>query len=227
MGMGGTNGGVTTLEAAAAYAMFGNGGVYYEPIFYTLVTDQQDNAVLRKKSNITVAIGEDTACIMNHLLQCVIYGPKGTGRDIVKNYMPDHRIFAKTGTSNDDKDAWFVGGTTHYIGASWYGYDIPATLSDTTLARDLWGAVMKKVHADLPVEAFEESEYVECRYYCTETGKLATDACQKVAVGWYKTGYRETCDKHEGTIREPIVTNKEEGAEGDTETTSSTASSAQ
>ena len=234
MGMGGTNGGVTTLEAAAAYAMFGNGGVYYEPIFYTLVTDQQDNTVLRKKSNITVAIGEDTACIMNHLLQCVIYGSKGTGRDVVKNYMPKHRIFAKTGTSNEDKDAWFVGGTTHYIGASWYGYDIPATLSDTTLARDLWGAVMQKIHKDLPVENFEDSKYVESRYYCTETGKLATDACEKVAVGWYKTSYRETCDVHEGTIREAIVEKKEDAdgtssgtASGSTSSGQATTSSAQ
>ncbi len=223
MGMGGTSGGATTLEAAAAYAMFGNGGVYYEPIFYTLVTDQQDNTILKKKSSAKVAIGDDTATIMNHLLQCVVYGSDGTGKDVTK-YVPEHRIFAKTGTSNNDNDLWFVGGTTHYVAASWYGYDNNGKVQDTKMARQMWGAVMQKVLKDLPAEEFEESKYVENRYYCTETGLLATDKCPKTGVGWYKSSYRDTCEKHEGTILDPIVPKEPEEGTSSGESTSSTAS---
>ncbi|MBR3593827.1 MAG: transglycosylase domain-containing protein [Clostridia bacterium] len=206
MGMGGTSGGVTTLEAAAAYAMFGNGGFYYEPTFYTLVTDQQDNIILNRKTTPHAVIGEDTACIMNHMLQNVIYGGDGTGRDVTK-YVPDHRIFAKTGTSNNDNDLWFVGGTSHYIAASWYGYDNNGKVQNTKMARNMWGAVMAKVNAalELKPEKFLESSYVECRYYCTETGLLATDACPSTAMGWYKRSYRDTCKTHEGTIRDKVV----------------------
>ncbi len=204
MGMGGTSGGVTTLEAAASYAMFGNGGYYYEPRFYTLVTDQQDNVILNNKTTPAAVIGEDTACIVNHMLQNVIYGSDGTGKDVTA-YVPKHRIFAKTGTSNNDNDLWFVGGTTHYIGASWYGYDNNGKVQNSRMARNLWGAVMSKVLAKLPAENFEDSKYVESRYYCKSSGLLATDACTEKAVGWYKRSYRDTCKVHEGTILDPIV----------------------
>ncbi len=203
MGMGGTSGGVTTLEAAAAYAMFGNGGFYYEPKFYTLVTDQQDNVILNRKSSPSAVIGEDTACIVNHMLQNVIYGSDGTGKDVT-SYVPKHRIFAKTGTSNNDNDLWFVGGTTHYIGASWYGYDNNGKVQNSRMARNLWGAVMAKVLAKLPAEDFEDSKYVECRYYCKESGLLATEACTSTGVGWYKRSYRDTCQTHMGSILEPV-----------------------
>ncbi len=203
MGMGGTSGGVTTLEAAAAYAMFGNGGYYYEPKFYTLITDQQDNIIINKKSDPNAVIGEDTACIVNHMLQNVVYGSDGTGKDVTA-YVPNHRIFAKTGTSNNDNDLWFVGGTTHYIGASWYGYDNNGKVSNVRMARNMWGAVMQKVHANLPVENFKDSKYVESRYFCKESGLLATDTCPITVQGWYKRSYRDTCKTHEGNILEPV-----------------------
>ena len=204
MGLGGTNGGVTTMESAAAYAIFGNGGYYYEPSFYTKITDQHGEVILEKKTNPVAAIGEDTATIMNHMLQNVVYGEGGTGAGAA-GYVPHMKIYAKTGTSSETNDIWFVGGTPYYVASCWYGYDNNGVISQSGLARKLWGQVMSKVHSGLASAKFTDSKYVERRYYCTETGLLATKNCTTTSVGWYKKSDKNTCTTHKGTIRDIVV----------------------
>ena len=63
LGMGGTNGGLTTIESAAAYAVFGNGGLYYKPVLYTKVLNQRDEVVLSNSSEPSMAVSEDTATV--------------------------------------------------------------------------------------------------------------------------------------------------------------------
>lgn len=202
LGMGGTNGGITTVESAAAYAIYGNGGKYYEPTLYYAVYDQQNNVVLsHEKSKPQTAISEDTATVMNKMLQKVVYGSNGTGK-AAAGYIKDMKIYAKTGTSNNANDLWFVGGTPYYVASCWCGYDNPQSISDSAIALKMWGNVMSKVHSGLEKREFKESTYALERYYCTETGRLATDACPSKAVGWYKKGKKympALCDKHEGT----------------------------
>ncbi len=227
LGLGGTNGGLTTLESAAAYAVFGNGGYYYKPSFYTKVTDQHGEIILEKQSNPKAAISEDTATIMNHMLQNVVYGSNGTGAGAA-SYVPHMKIYAKTGTSQETNDLWFVGGTPYYVASCWYGYDNNGAISQSGIAMRLWGNVMSKIHSGLSAEKFEESPYVECRYYCTETGLLATKACPSTSVGWYKKNDKKTCTTHKGSIRElvsntpPAETDTTSSTEGATDTSSAT-----
>ena len=61
LGMGGTNGGLTTIESAAAYAVFGNGGRYYKPTLYSKVCDQHGKVILEYDYKAKLAISEDTA----------------------------------------------------------------------------------------------------------------------------------------------------------------------
>ncbi len=202
LGMGGTNGGLTTIESAAAFATFGNGGVYYEPILYTKVVNQDDEVILENKSSPKVAMSEDTASVMTQLLKTVVYGKRGTGTDISKYYNKT-TLYAKTGTSNDQNDLWFVGGTPYYVGSVWCGYlemsEIPKAHSK--IALKMWGNVMQKVHEKLEYKDFTMSSYVEQRYYCTETGNLATSACPSKALGWYKKSYRPSaCSTHSGEL---------------------------
>ena len=201
LGMGGTNGGITTKESAAAYAVFGNGGKYYEPSLYYAVYDQHYDVVLSHENvKPSAAISEDTATIMNKMLQKVVYGDNGTGKQAA-GYIKDMKIYAKTGTSNNSNDLWFVGGTPYYVASCWCGYDNPQEISDSKIALKMWGSVMAKVHEGLEVKTFKESSYALDRYYCTETGLRATDACPKKAVGWYKkNNVPAVCDKHEGTV---------------------------
>ncbi len=200
LGMGGTNGGITTLESAAAYAVFGNGGLYYEPTLYYRVCDQKGKEILsREDTDPVVAVSEDTATVMNHLLQGVVYGSKGTGAG-ARSFIPNMKIFAKTGTSNDSNDLWFVGGSPYYVASCWCGYDSQQMISNSAIAMNMWGAVMSECHKGLPAKEFSDSSYTTKRYYCTSSGNLATETCPSKAVGWYrKSATPSTCKTHEGT----------------------------
>ena len=215
LGLGGTNGGITTLQSAAAYAVFGNGGVYYEPTLYTKVCDQYGEVILEYKPDPKVAISEDTATVMNHLLRNVVYGANGTGRN-AQNYVTNMKMYAKTGTTNDQYDLWFVGGTPYYVASCWCGYDSQQRIPQSSIALRMWGSVMGKIHSDLPVKEFTDSKYASDRYYCTETGLLANDTCPATAIGWYKKGgLPEACTTHVGTpLEAPIYENSEQAAGG-------------
>ena len=221
LGMGGTNGGITTLESAAAYAVFGNGGLYYEPTMYLKVLDQRGNVILDGASQSTMAISEDTATVMNQLLQTVVYGANGTGKGAA-SYVPSMKMFAKTGTSNNSNDLWFVGGTPYYVGSCWCGYKNQEAISNSAIALNMWGAVMSKVHSGLKTKTFAESSYAVKKYYCKETGQLATDSCKSTAVGWYKKdNIPSLCTTHKGdTLPVPDSKEDKERFEQDSSTSS-------
>lgn len=208
--------GITTLESCAAFATFGSKGKYYEPTFYTKVTNQHDEVILNGEPESKIAMAEDTAVVMNHLLRNVVDGSQGTGK-AVRSYLSKMPIYAKTGTTNDNENCWFVGGTPYYIASCWYGYDTPETVSNANGASKIWGNIMKKIHANLEVKQFEESSYVTCRRYCTSTGLLATENCTSTGIGWYKTSNLPTCTTHKGKILDAVNPNT---------TSSSTSSSA-
>lgn len=198
LGMGGTNGGITTLESAGAFAVFGNLGQFHKPTLYTKVTDQHGETVLQYNSEPQMAISEDTATVMNKLLQTVVYGSHGTGAG-AKGYIKNMKIYAKTGTSNNSNDLWFVGGSPYYVASCWCGYDKQQKISNAGIAHKMWGAVMSKVHADLEPKEFEVSSYAVEKYYCTSTGNIATTACPSKAIGWYKkSNVPPLCTAHSG-----------------------------
>lgn len=197
LAIGGNSKGLTTTQSAAAYAIFGNGGKYYEPTTYIKVEDQRGKVILTGESEPVVAIAEDTATIVNRMLQRVIYGGEGTGAGM-QSYVNGSTLFGKTGTSDSSVDKWFVGGTPYYVASCWYGFDEDEKVTATSMVKKLWGNVMKKAHSGKEAATFTDSEYVDHRYFCTETGLVATDACPEKAEGWYKKSYAPTCTTHTG-----------------------------
>lgn len=223
LGMGGTNGGLTTLESAAAFAIFGNGGNYYEPSLYTKVTDQKGKVILEHNTQPQMAISEDTATVMNHLLQNVVYGSNGTGAG-ARSYIPNMKIYAKTGTSNDQNDLWFVGGSPYYIASCWCGYEVmqPIPKKHSGIAMKMWGAVMSEIHKGLEAKEFTDSSYAVQRYYCTSTGMLATESCPNKAIGWYrKSNIPAACTSHAGELSAAPGSEKAESSSSDSSDSSS------
>jgi penicillin-binding protein 1A len=161
------------------------------------------NVILDYDEKGVQAIGEDTAVVMNHMLQNVVYGGSGTGRG-AGGYVSNMRIFAKTGTSNNTRDLWFVGGTPYYVASCWTGYDNNYTINSSSIAQRMWGAVMKDIHKGLEAKKFATSKYVSKRYYCADTGLLATTKCENKHIGYYKNSYLPICSHHGGTILPPI-----------------------
>lgn len=196
MGLGGVTHGVTVLELAAGYQIFGNGGFYNKPYTYTKVVDSNGNILLENKPVSTRAISSDTATIMNKLLQQVVLNPNGTGRSAKIGDMP---VIGKTGTTSDDKDRWFVGATPYYVGVTWFGYDNPKVISGVSSnpALGVWKTVMNKVHSKMPVKDFNLDSNVVEQTYCIDSGGLATEYCKNVAQGWFKKDVLpEVCQIH-------------------------------
>lgn len=200
LAMGGMYNGVSVLEMTAAYAAFGNGGLYYEPYCYYKVTDSKgEQAILENKSTAKRAISEETANIMCEMLQTVITDPQGT----TKAYgISGYPTMAKSGTTTDDHDRWFIGGTPYYISAVWYGYDEQKAITGVSgnPSGNIFKKIMNEIHEGLPSKDFPKSENVVERKYCTVSGLLATDSCPSTRTGWYnKNSLPATCTTHSGS----------------------------
>jgi penicillin-binding protein 1A len=183
MAVGGMNKGVTPLEMTAAYATFGNGGKYYKPYCYYKVTNNDGSITyLENSTKGEQAISSATADVMNELMRTVI--TSGTGRGYA---VPGFTTFAKTGTTSDNYDRWFVGGTPHYVAAVWYGYDRNEQIRNVSgnPAGNIFRSVMNNIHKSLPKKNFAKSGLTVQRSYCTVTGLLANERCHSTAVGWY------------------------------------------
>ncbi len=205
LGMGGTYNGITTMESAAAYAVFGNGGSYYKPTTFYEVRNQNDEVILSSQTEPIVAISSDTATVMNHMLQNVVYNG-GTG-SAARSFIPHMKIYAKTGTADQTNDVWFAAGSPYYVATAWCGFDQLAQIPVSSIARTLWGDVMSQIHKNLPAKSFKDSEYATRRYYCNATGLVASSNCPTKTVGWYKTSYMPTCTTHKGKTLDEVKDN--------------------
>ena len=157
LAVGGTNTGVTTLEMAAAFATFGNGGRYYEPYSYYKVTDRNGNIVLDNTDNQPQqSIKRETASSMLSMLTKAVTSASGTGYG---SYISRFQTFAKTGTTSDNCDKWYCGGTPHYVTAVWYGYDYRADMHTGTSnpAKTVFAYVFRKLHQNLPSKTFAQT----------------------------------------------------------------------
>lgn len=187
MAVGGLSEGITVREMTAGYQIFANGGKYYKPYTFYHVDDHDGNVILDNRNlAFTQAISSSTSSIMHRMLNTVITGAHGTGRSAA---ISGWEVFGKTGTTNDDKDSWFVGGTPYAVAGVWTGYLTPATLStkDQTYAKAVWKTIMSKYLENKPKIQFTYDPEVVAATFCRETGLLANSAtCSNTQTGWYK-----------------------------------------
>lgn len=188
MAVGGQNGGVTAKEMTAAFQMFGNGGKYYKPYTYYYVQDHDGNVILdnRKKAG-TQVMSSSTATILNRAMQTVVTNVGGTAHVTA---ISGWSIFAKTGTTDSNKDSWNIGGTPYAIAAVWGGYKVPDTLTEPgrLAPKYVWKYIMQQYLKDKPKKAFTYDSDVVSATYCVDSGKLAGAGCTNTATGWYKRG---------------------------------------
>ncbi len=169
LALGGCHYGITTTESAAAYAIYGNQGVYHKPTTYYKIEKANGEVVIDYDETGTQVISPATATIMNHLLREVVYGSEGTGRGI--SGFSSMKAYAKTGTSSESNDLWMVAGSPYYVGSVWYGFDFNHNISNQSAASKIWLDVMRNVHKGLEKKEFVDSEDVV-----------------KKGVGYYKKG---------------------------------------
>ncbi|NIO40396.1 MAG: PBP1A family penicillin-binding protein, partial [Burkholderiales bacterium] len=124
-------GSVTPLELATGYAVFANGGYQISPYFIERIEDRQGNVLGSAAPPIAGesaerVIDSRNAFIMFNMMQDVIRG--GTGARAMSLGRVD--LAGKTGTTNDQMDAWFSGFQRHLVAVAWVGHDIPKSLGE-------------------------------------------------------------------------------------------------
>lgn len=158
MAVGGTNTGVTTLEMASAFATFGNGGRYFEGYSYYKVTDRKGNVILDNTTQQPEqAIKGTTAQSLLNMMTKAVTQSNGTGYGSKIN---GFQTFAKTGTTSDNCDKWYCGGTPYYVTAIWYGFNERADLHTGTSnpSKTIFKHIFSKIHQNLPSKSFTDTE---------------------------------------------------------------------
>ena len=193
--IGGLSDGITPLEMAAAYGTIANDGEYITPIFYTSVTDSDGNVVLEPKQEKRKVISEQASYVTKSILtQPVISGTATycaiSGMDVA----------AKTGTTNESKDRWLCGFTPYYVGATWFGYDMPEDVGSWSRnpAGQIWSNIFKDIHKDLDKKKFEEPKDIVHTTICRKSGLLPGESCTDTYTEVFIKGTEptETCEGH-------------------------------
>lgn len=198
--------GITAYELAGAYMMFGNGGQYNSLHAYTSVYDAEGNLVMESKRTSVQAISEETAYVMNRLLNTVVFGTPGVYAT-ASGFAPtggNMDSIAKTGTTSNQNDRWIVGMTPYYVTAVWWGYDnntnnkysINWSTGRYNVHPKVWQTLMDELQEGLEYQDFpERPEGVVEATYCTSSGMLHQGGCPGGQTGYY-TSWRvpEPCN---------------------------------
>lgn len=147
--LGGFTYGVSAEEMAAGYATIVNDGVYRMPTcIKTIVMENGQKIAGFSPKQVYEA---NATRLMTGMLEKVV--EEGTGKRAKLSGM---KCAGKTGTTNSNKDAWFVGYTSYYTTSVWVGYDIPQelNLSHGNVSCDVWKEFMEYMNFNLPPKEF-------------------------------------------------------------------------
>lgn len=123
--LGGFTKGMSAVEMAAGFATLENDGLYRTPTCIVKIVDADQNIIYISEQEETRIYGETAARMMTDVLETAMID--GTGKYAHLDGMP---CAGKTGTTNDNKDGWFVGYTRHYTTSVWVGCDIPKEIKE-------------------------------------------------------------------------------------------------
>ncbi len=212
--LGGLRVGVSPLEMASAFGTLANSGIHAKPIAITKVTDVKGKIIFQNKVSTNEAINPVTAYLVNDILEDVI--KYGTGR----RANIGRPAAGKTGTTQNYRDAWFVGYTPDLACAVWVGYPHGQIemknlhgfrrVAGGTIPAQIWAKFMKKAH-----EGIAKSEFLPLNAkisrirICVESGLRATPYCPDTSVGIFLKGQGPTkyCNIHSG-VKVPNVVGK-------------------
>ncbi|PIB37296.1 transglycosylase [Reichenbachiella sp. 5M10] len=151
----GAGGDVSLYELVGAYSTFVNQGTWTEPYYITRIEDKNGVVLEDFIPKRREAISEKTAYLMLHMLKGAVEEEGGTGRGLAWSLKQNNDIGAKTGTTQNASDGWFMGVTHNLVGGAWVGGDDRyvhfrnwSMGQGARTARPIWEKFMLKVYAD-------------------------------------------------------------------------------
>ena len=164
--LGGLTYGVSPLEMATAYGALANGGQYIEPTIFTSIESFDNQSIVDSAPEKKRVVDPQVAYVMTDMLKAVI--TEGTAKKAaLPNGMP---TAGKTGTTNSSKEAWFVGYTPYYVGATYIADDAGVRDAEGKIVKTrnigggstssalLWKNIMSRIHKNLEKKDFDKPE---------------------------------------------------------------------
>ncbi|MGH7773880.1 MAG: PBP1A family penicillin-binding protein [Candidatus Binatia bacterium] len=170
---------VSPLEVGVAFSTLANNGVRTEPLAIKQVMDHGGRVLEKRDIRVEKVITPQLAFMMNHLLKGVL--DRGTGRSArIQGF--DRPAAGKTGTTNDTKDAWFVGYTPDLLAIVWVGFDNQSKLglAGAQAALPIWTEFMKRATVGSPVTDFIPAPGIRMIDIDPLSGYRATPNCPQV-----------------------------------------------
>lgn len=169
---------VTPLEMTVAAATLAAGGVKPEPLAVLKLVDPTGHVIEENKTRRTPVLDAGTSYIVTSLLRSV-FSPSGTAAGL-DGYLGKRPVAGKTGTTDDQLEAWFVGYTKNLACSVYVGWDnreksLPGTGGG--IAGPVWAEFMGNAHRDIPVSDWSLPSNVTWAAVCSETGLLAGPTC--------------------------------------------------
>lgn len=146
---------VSVYELVGAYATFANDGFYNKPFYIERIEDKNGKVLQQFVPKTEEALSSSTAYAMLHMLKGATELPGGTALGLDRELRADNEIGAKTGTTQNFSDGWFMGVTSDLVAGAWVGGDDRSihfksiTLGQgARMAMPIWEIFMTKVYAD-------------------------------------------------------------------------------
>jgi 1A family penicillin-binding protein len=195
---------VTLSDLVLAYTPLASGGMRPEARTIIRIYDSKRRTWMENPPVITPVLSPTTAFVTTQMLKDVL--TYGTAKSL-KKFSQVHPSAGKTGTTDEYRDAWFVGYTPQVITGVWVGYDKPRPggkgFTGGAVAAPIWERFMRKAVAARPVTDFTKPDTVVSVSIDPTTGYLATEGCPVKRDEYYIAGTEpnEYCPKHGGVIK--------------------------
>ena len=178
---------MTPMDLATAYTVIANHGVRVDPRFFVEVRDTKGRTLDTVETARHAVVHPASAYLVTDMMRSVI--DQGTAREIRARGFKAVAA-GKTGTTNDKRDAWFVGFTPDLLAVVWVGYDDnqPLGLTGSQAALPIWTRFMKSAVSGRETGVFEPPSGVTFARIDPETGQLARASCPSGQSETFITG---------------------------------------
>ena len=168
---------ISLLQLTNAYAVFQSGGMFRTPAAVLWVGDRQGREVMKADERAEQVISPGTAALMTGLLQNVVH--YGVAYPLQTTYGFQRPVAGKTGTTDDYKDAWFIGFTPDVVAGVWVGYDRPSSIGRQAAhtALPVWARVVGRMLEGFPATEFEVNQQLEWVNIDPWIGVLSDSIC--------------------------------------------------